>query len=80
MVEDKTAPRTLWTETLLDMLVSAAERGRENETREILRDIRRKGYPKKFVVKYVATRLDSDKTRALVKTIETMPRGRKRAS
>lgn len=56
--EDQTSPRTLWTETLLDMLGDALARQREDDARRILREIKAKGYSKAEVLNYVAKNMN----------------------
>lgn len=57
---------TLWSETMLEMLFFAlreAERdpkiGRDKEIREILRELRTKGYRSSFLVDQAKTRIDA---------------------
>jgi hypothetical protein len=57
MGDENTVVRTLWTDTLLEMLVVALERRSEAEVAELLREIRRKRFTRESVTAYVEKRL-----------------------
>ncbi|MCB1748264.1 MAG: hypothetical protein H6977_12760 [Gammaproteobacteria bacterium] len=65
MGDENTVIRTLWTDTLLEMLVVALERKPEPEVVELLREIRRKRFTREAVTAYVDKRLGDDGRRRL---------------
>ena len=79
MSDDKQRPRTLWTETLLDILVTAVERGKEKETRYILREISARGYRKAEVLEFANERLEAKKVQHLEAVIKSMRKPKRKA-
>ncbi len=78
MSDDSTQPRTLWTETLLDLLRDAMQRQREEDVARLLREIRAKGVRKADVMRYARRNFEPDKVTQLDRMIkQTMGRGRK---
>ncbi len=59
MSEDKTTPRTLWTQTLLDILESAIKQKKDKETLGVLKEFRAKGYGKAQILNYANKQNDS---------------------
>ncbi|MGE0484572.1 MAG: hypothetical protein AB7Q81_10565 [Gammaproteobacteria bacterium] len=65
MAGDDTVVRTLWTDTLLEMLVVALEHKTEREVVELLREIRSKRFTREAVGTYVDKRLGDTGRRRL---------------
>ncbi len=78
MDDDKTVPRTIWTDTLLDMLGSAIKQQNEAESKKILREIKHKGYRKAHVLQYGRKHLEPGDAKRLERLVNTG--SRKRAS
>ena len=76
MDEDKTVPRTIWTETLLDILGSAIKRQNDIESKKILREIRHKGYKKAQVLQFAHKHLERSEVARLERLINSMSRRR----
>ncbi|MGE0484567.1 MAG: hypothetical protein AB7Q81_10540 [Gammaproteobacteria bacterium] len=72
MKDDKTTPRTVWTETLLEMLVAAVQRQQDTEALRILRDIKAKGYRKSAVIRFASRALNGPELGRLDKLIGVM--------
>ena len=73
---EQTTPRTLWTDTLLEMLVNAVRRENEAETRRLLREIRAKGVSKTDVLRYAGRHLDPTGAKRLGVSIKALGRPR----
>ena len=57
-VADITLPKTLWSETLFDLLVDAIRRNRADATiKEILRDLKKRGYKADYVLSKIEREL-----------------------
>ena len=71
--------RILYTQTLLDILVSAAEGHKDKELRYVLREVRAKGYKKAEVLEYANEHLEPEAIRHLKTVIASMGRGSRKA-
>ncbi|MCB1748259.1 MAG: hypothetical protein H6977_12785 [Gammaproteobacteria bacterium] len=76
MQEDNTTPRTVWTETLLELLVAAVQRQQDTEALRILRDIKAKGYRKAAVIRFASRHLNGAEVGRLDKLITVMGKRR----
>ncbi len=77
MDEDKTVPRAIWTETLLDMLDKAVRQQRDDKSREIIEEIRDRGYAKAEVLRLAQTNFqqpDADRLERLIASISGVQR------
>ena len=74
MTEDITVPRTIWTDTLLDMLGKAVREHNDNESKRILREIRHKGYQKADVLRFADKHLERAEAARLQKLISSISR------
>lgn len=74
MQQDQTTPRTIWTETLLDLLVTAVQRRQDTEALRILRELKSRGYRRAAVTSFCARHLDAAQLRELERVIESMRR------
>ena len=72
MSEDKTTPRTLWTQTLLDMLESAIKQKRDKETLGVLKEFRAKGYGKAQILNYVNKHMAPEDAKHLKRMIDSL--------
>lgn len=68
MIDDRRTPTIIWTETLLDVLVAAVARQKEEQSSRILRGIGVKGFKKAAVVEYANKRLDPNQVKHLHQT------------
>lgn len=63
MANDDTTPRTLWTETLMEMLMSALGKPNDDAVRGILKEIRAKGIRKSEVMSFIERRAPQHRAR-----------------
>lgn len=59
MSEDKTVTRTLWTDTLFDLLATAIKRNNETEAKKLLKEIRAKGYRRERMMQHMQKHLEA---------------------
>lgn len=76
---EQTTPRTLWTDTLLEMLVAAVNRDNEAEIRRLLSEIRAKGLSRNDVLRYTGKRLSDTHSKRLAISIKALGGRRKSA-
>lgn len=58
---DQTLPKTLWSETLFDLLFDAVRRKKSDaEVKGILRDLKRRGYRADYVLSKIQRELGPD--------------------
>lgn len=73
----KQSPRAIWTETLLDMLDKAVRQQRDDKSREIIEEIRDRGYAKAEVLRLAQTNFrqpDADRVERLIASISGVQR------
>jgi len=80
MDEDRTSPRTIWTQTLLDMLVAAVANRQDQDTVRMLREIKAKGLRKADVLAFAERKLDTNQVQRLETAIRAMGGRRKPAA
>lgn len=80
MNEDRTSPRTIWTQTLLDLLVSAVASRQDQDALRVLREIKAKGLRKADVLAFAGRKLDSNQVQRLETVIRAMGGRRKPAA
>jgi len=62
--KDMTDVKTLWSETILEILYTSLERKKtDKEIKKILIEVRSKGYSKDYIIKKVENKLDEQATR-----------------
>jgi len=77
--EERDRPRTLYTLTLLDILVDAAKARKDESLRHALRDAGGRGFRKADVLEYASAHLEPDALQHLKRVIDSMGRGRREA-
>lgn len=73
-MEDNTAPGTLWSRTLIDLLLAAVQRQDGAEVNRLLRSIKSRGLRKREVLLAARARLDAGQLARLEKMIKGMGR------
>jgi hypothetical protein len=76
MKEDRTSPKTIWTQTLLDLLVTAVANRQEQDTVRMLREIKAKGVRKADVLAFAQARLNEGQVQRLEGAIRSLGRRR----
>jgi hypothetical protein len=68
-MKDKTITKTLWTETLIEILVIALQKKRpDSEIKELIKEIRAKGFKPRYITGKVEKELGAETARR-VKTL-----------
>ena len=70
--ENRDAPRTIYTLTLLDILVSAAEKHKDKELRHALREVSERGFRKAEILAYANDHLKPEARRHLQRIVDSM--------
>ena len=65
MSDDTTLQRTLWSDTLFELLVVAIDKKSDSQVLEILKEIKQKGYKKAQVMRFCEKRFDAAQMRRL---------------
>ncbi len=79
MSDQDPAPITIYTQTLLDILIAAAAQGKEQELRHAIREIRAKGIRKADVMKYAQDHLQPEQVAQLRTVIAAIGKGSRKA-
>ena len=59
--DDKTIAKTLWSDTLVEILLAALKKGSDdNEIRGIIRELHEKGFRKNYVIDKVRREIDDN--------------------
>lgn len=62
--DDKTVAKTLWSETLVEILLAALKKGSgDDEIRGIIRELKEKGFRKSYVIDKVRREIDDNAAR-----------------
>ncbi len=68
-MKDKTITKTLWSETLIEILILALQKKRpDSEITEIIKEIRAKGFKRRYIIGKVEKELGAETARR-VKTL-----------
>ena len=67
----KTTAKTLWTETVLEILYESLRKHRDDDNiRDVLREVRQKGYKPEYIINKVGSKVDkqaAERVRGLMK-------------
>ncbi|MEM7541586.1 MAG: hypothetical protein AAF384_08365 [Pseudomonadota bacterium] len=67
-----TVARTLWTDTLMELLMAAVKKGNEKEVDNVLAELKTKKYKREDIERYAKRNLDSLQIRQLMAKVATM--------
>lgn len=81
MADDTTMPKTLWSETLLEMLTIALQKNRpDREILQLLMEIREKGFRASYVVDKITKDLGPEPVPRLKSLIKRLKKGAQKTS
>ncbi len=80
MSENATIPRTIWTQTLLDLLESAVKQKKDKETLGVLKEFRAKGYGKAQILNYANKHMAPADAKHLKRMIDSLGAPRRKVS